>query len=69
MSVIYLCNISTNNKAMTHYVCTGGCKGVSDDPNAACQSEECSKHAHPLTACNCEDGEHQEAYASKEENE
>jgi hypothetical protein len=51
---------------MTHYVCTGGCKGVSEDPNAACLAEDCPKHAHPLTPCDCTDQQHEEAYAKDE---
>ncbi len=40
-----------------HYVCTGGCGGVSPEPKN-CGSETCSKHNHPLTPCSCTDGEH-----------
>ena len=47
---------------MTHYVCVGGCKGVSDNPQATCQAEDCPKHTHPLIACECTDGEHAQAY-------
>ncbi len=47
---------------MTHYVCTGGCKGVSDEPGAICRGEDCANHNKPLTPCNCEDGTHKEAY-------
>lgn len=45
---------------MTHYVCTGGCGGTSDTPGT-CQTKDCLKYHQPLTACNCEDGAHQEA--------
>ena len=48
---------------MTHYVCTGGCKGVSDDANATCQAGDCPKHGEPLTACDCADNAHEEVYA------
>ena len=47
---------------MSHYVCTGDCKGVTDKPNATCQAQDCNKHAHPLTECNCTDNMHKEAY-------
>ena len=47
-----------------HYVCTGGCNGVSEDPNAECGAEDCAKCKHQLVACNCADGEHAEAYAA-----
>lgn len=42
---------------MVHYICTGGCKGVSDDPGT-CRADDCPKHGQPLTPCHCEDGEH-----------
>lgn len=42
---------------MKHYICTGECGGVSDNPGT-CQAEDCSKHGEPLVACNCNDGEH-----------
>ena len=41
----------------THYVCTGGCKGVSDSPNL-CQAETCPKHGTPMAACTCDDDKH-----------
>ncbi|MBI4079618.1 hypothetical protein HY414_00075 [Candidatus Kaiserbacteria bacterium] len=40
-----------------HYICTGGCEGVSDKPGV-CQAEDCPKHGQPLDECNCEDGRH-----------
>ncbi len=46
---------------MTHYVCTGGCEGVSDK-SGTCQASDCSKHEHSLITCNCTDNEHKEAY-------
>jgi len=49
-----------------HYVCTGGCGGVSDEPGT-CQAENCKKHNQPLNECHCEDGEHGEAFAKAEE--
>jgi len=42
---------------MAHYICTGGCKGVSDKPGV-CQTEECSKFGQQLFECMCTDGEH-----------
>ena len=42
---------------MKHYICTGGCKGVSQN-EGVCQSEGCSKHNHQLVECNCTDGMH-----------
>jgi len=43
---------------MPHYVCTGGCKGVSETPGT-CQTETCPLHGHDLKECNCEDGKHE----------
>ena len=46
---------------MTHYICTGGCRGVS--PNAkSCGAESCPKHGKPLSKCGCEDNEHDGAF-------
>jgi len=42
---------------MEHYICTGGCGGVSETPGS-CQAEDCQKHGEALTSCNCEDGKH-----------
>ena len=47
---------------MAHYVCTGGCGGVSETPGT-CQTEGCPKHEHPLAECNCGDGQHAEVMA------
>src|SRR3989344_1897458 len=47
--------ISTQGKK--HYVCYGGCRGVSDKPGV-CQAEGCPDHGKPLHECDCEDGEH-----------
>ena len=42
---------------MPHYICTGGCKGVSDTPGV-CQAGDCPKYVHPLEECDCTDGNH-----------
>lgn len=47
-----------------HYICTGGCEGVSPVPGT-CQATECEKHGKPLELCLCEDGEHNH-FESKE---
>jgi len=47
---------------MPHYVCTGGCNGVSETAGATCQAADCAKYNHPLTECNCTDGQHKESY-------
>lgn len=52
---------------MTHYICTGGCEGVTDTPNATCQATDCAKHTHPLTPCDCTDGSHAQAYKKNNE--
>ena len=44
---------------MSHYICTGGCKGISDKPGA-CEAADCIKYAQPLQECNCIDGKHGE---------
>jgi len=44
---------------MPHYICTGGCQGVSDKPGV-CQADSCSLHNHELKECDCADGQHQE---------
>lgn len=40
-----------------HYICTGGCKGVSNNPGV-CQAETCIDHNHDLKECMCTDGMH-----------
>ena len=42
---------------MKHYICTGGCMGVSDKPGV-CQATDCPKHGKPLEECSCKDGKH-----------
>jgi hypothetical protein len=42
---------------MTHYICTGGCGGVSEVAKT-CGAETCPKHGDPLTPCDCTDGKH-----------
>ncbi|MBP7805022.1 MAG: hypothetical protein KA052_02220 [Candidatus Pacebacteria bacterium] len=41
----------------THYVCNGGCNGVSETPGV-CGAETCAKAGMPLTPCTCEDHKH-----------
>jgi len=45
---------------MSHYVCTGGCGGVSET-SGVCQDNACPLHNHELAECNCSDGKHEEA--------
>lgn len=43
---------------MKHYICTGGCGGVSDQPGN-CNAQGCPLYKKPLKECNCSDGKHQ----------
>lgn len=43
-----------------HYVCNGGCNGVSLDDDANCQAVDCPKHGKPLQLCTCSDEKHEE---------
>lgn len=56
-----------NTAHKTHYVCTGGCGGVTDKPNATCQAEGCPLHKHPLVPCSCKDGKHTEVLKKRSE--
>jgi hypothetical protein len=40
-----------------HYICLGGCRGVSAHPGV-CQASDCDKHEHELVECPCTDGLH-----------
>ena len=40
-----------------HYVCYGGCMGVSEIPGT-CQAGDCADYGAPLHECDCTDGEH-----------
>ncbi|OGI69489.1 hypothetical protein A3A09_00070 [Candidatus Nomurabacteria bacterium RIFCSPLOWO2_01_FULL_42_20] len=42
---------------MKHYICTGGCGGVSESPGV-CQANVCVKKGHSLIECDCADGKH-----------
>ena len=41
----------------THYICVGGCKGVSES-SGVCQAADCPDHEKPLKECSCTDGLH-----------
>jgi len=43
---------------MSHYICTGGCQGVSE-AQGTCQAEDCNNWGEPLEPCECEDGSHE----------
>ncbi len=51
---------------MPHYICKGGCKGVSDTPGV-CQAQGCSNHNHQLEECDCPDGRHFGAFEEKKD--
>ncbi|MCH8748893.1 YwbE family protein [Patescibacteria group bacterium] len=53
------------SKNMPHYICTGGCEGVSDTPGV-CQADDCRKHQHSLQECSCADDKHTEVMAADE---
>lgn len=42
---------------MTHYICRGGCGGVSEEAGV-CLADNCRNHWELLEECECEDGEH-----------
>ncbi len=46
---------------MKHYICTGGCEGVSEK-SGVCNAEDCEKHHEPLEECACLDGKHHGAF-------
>lgn len=46
-----------NKKENEHYICLGGCRGVSEYPGV-CQAEDCKDHNHDLVKCDCTDGLH-----------
>ena len=46
--------------AKSHYVCRGGCKGVSKT-KGNCQALGCKRYQYPLEKCDCEDGKHYKA--------
>lgn len=40
-----------------HYICLGGCEGVSSTPGV-CQTDSCESYGESLTSCGCTDGAH-----------
>ncbi len=42
---------------MSHYICTGGCQGVSKVPGT-CQAPDCADYQQTLVECDCTDGLH-----------
>ncbi len=50
-------HISKNNKTSAHYICLGGCKGVSQLPGV-CAAPDCANHEHELVHCDCSNERH-----------
>lgn len=48
---------ANNPQPAKHYICLGGCRGVSDHPGV-CQAPDCANHNHQLVECGCSDGRH-----------
>ncbi len=46
-----------NQTQQEHYVCLGGCGGVSNNAGV-CQAPDCENHNHELVKCDCTDGKH-----------
>ena len=42
---------------MAHFICKGGCKGVSE-VEGFCEAEGCPSQWQALEECNCDDGKH-----------
>ena len=42
---------------MTHYICTGGCEGVSETPGT-CQAQDCEKQGQSMDSCECSEELH-----------
>lgn len=64
---IYYFSEKKEENSRQHYICTGGCGGVSDKPGV-CQAKDCSKHNHALEPCDCKDGKHYGRQEAKKNN-
>jgi len=51
---------------MSHFICTGNCKAVTDNPSS-CMASDCPKNGEPLEECSCEDDQHEGRQAAKAE--
>lgn len=49
---------------MKHYICTGGCGGVSSTPGV-CKTDNCPLKGHPLKECDCTDNKHEKVMNMK----
>ena len=53
------------NKFMHHYICLGGCEGVSEQPKK-CGEKTCHDYGKELKHCDCADGKHEGEFAKKD---
>lgn len=51
---------------MSHYICTGGCHGESDE-SGSCQTQGCDLYQEELQECDCADGKHHGLFDDDEE--
>ncbi|TSC81720.1 MAG: hypothetical protein G01um101419_754 [Parcubacteria group bacterium Gr01-1014_19] len=49
---------------MHHYICLGGCEGVSEK-EGKCQDPKCPDYQKDLKHCDCTDGKHDGAFEEK----
>lgn len=52
-----------NKQESEHYICTGGCQGVSDKPGE-CQASDCIGRGMSLEKCDCADEKHNDFKSS-----
>ncbi len=52
---------------MAHFICKGGCKGVSDE-EGVCMADGCESQYEMLESCDCADGEHGMGIITKDSN-
>jgi len=50
-------NQKEKQKTEDHYICLGGCRGVSK-VSGVCKASSCANHNHQLVKCNCTNGLH-----------
>ena len=52
------------NWVMSHYICTGGCRGVGNEAGT-CQATTCPLYGEELQGCDCQDGKHDGAFGDE----
>lgn len=50
---------------MEHYICKGGCEGVSEQ-QGVCQEPTCPNFGKALEKCDCIDNKHEGAFVQKD---